>query len=74
MTTIHTANQQQLHTRQLKTSNNVVTFDNGYWVFSPGLKRSGRGIDHSPTSSAEIKERVELYFFSSTKPSWKFAG
>jgi hypothetical protein len=25
-----------------------------------GIKRSGRGIDHAPPSSAEVKERVEL--------------
>ena len=28
----------------------------------PGVKRPGRGVDHPPTSSAEVKERVE--------PSW----
>jgi hypothetical protein len=26
-----------------------------------GVKRSGRGVDHPPPSSAEVKERVELY-------------
>ena len=26
----------------------------------PGVKRSGRGVDHPPPSSAEVKERVEL--------------
>ena len=26
----------------------------------PGVKRPGRGVDHPPPSSAEIKERVEL--------------
>jgi hypothetical protein len=25
-----------------------------------GVKRPGRGVDHTPTSSAEVKERVEL--------------
>jgi hypothetical protein len=25
------------------------------------VKRSGRGVDHPPPSSAEVKERVELY-------------
>jgi len=29
----------------------------------PGLKRPGRGVDHPPPSSAEVKERVELYLF-----------
>ena len=26
-----------------------------------GVKRPGRDVDHPPTSSAEVKERVELY-------------
>jgi hypothetical protein len=29
------------------------------WV--PRVKRSGGGVDHPPPSSAEVKERVELY-------------
>jgi hypothetical protein len=35
------------------------------WVpraLSLGVKRPGREIDHSPPSSAEVKECVELYF------------
>ena len=30
----------------------------------PGVKRPGRGVDHPPTSSAEVKERVQLYLYS----------
>jgi hypothetical protein len=30
----------------------------------PGLKRPGRGVDHPPSSSAEVKESVDLYFCS----------
>ena len=26
----------------------------------PGLKRPGRGVEHQPQSSTEVKERVEL--------------
>jgi hypothetical protein len=37
------------------------------WV--PGLKRPGRGVDHPPTSSAEVKERVKLYLYSLFGPS-----
>ena len=37
------------------------------WV--PGhsrvVKRPGRGVDHPPTSISEVKERVELYIYSS---------
>jgi hypothetical protein len=39
-----------------------------------GVKRPGRGVDHPPPSSAEVKERVELYLYSSSGPSWPFIG
>jgi len=29
-----------------------------------GVKWSGRGIDHPPPSSAEVKERAKLYLYS----------
>jgi hypothetical protein len=29
----------------------------------PGVKRPGRGADHPTLSSAEVKERVELYLY-----------
>jgi hypothetical protein len=31
---------------------------NGWQVSFPRIKRLGRGVDHPPSSSAEIKERV----------------
>jgi len=31
---------------------------------SPGEKRPGRGVDHPPSSSVEVKERVELYLYT----------
>jgi hypothetical protein len=34
---------------------------NGYRVSFPGVKRPGRDVKHPPPSSAEVKERVELY-------------
>ena len=37
-----------------------------------GIKRPGRGIDHPPPSSAEVKERVGLYLYSLSGPSWPF--
>jgi hypothetical protein len=40
----------------------------------PGLKRRGRGVDHSPPSSAEVTERVELYIYFPFRPSWLFLG
>jgi len=35
----------------------------------PGVKRPGRCVDHTPPSSAEVKERVKLYFYSPSGPS-----
>jgi len=47
---------------------------NAYSVSSPLVKRPGRGVDHSPPSRAEVKERVELYLFSPSVPSWQVPG
>jgi hypothetical protein len=35
-----------------------------------GVKRPGRGVDHPPPSSAEVKERVEQCLYSSYGSSW----
>ena len=42
--------------------------------FFPGVKRPGRGVDHPPPSSAEVKERVELYLYSPSGPSCPVLG
>jgi len=42
---------------------------NGYRVSFPGVKRPGRGVDHPSPSSSEVKERIELYLYSSSGPS-----
>ena len=39
-----------------------------------GVKRPGRGVDHPPQSSAKVKERVELYLYSTSGPSWPVIG
>ena len=36
----------------------------------PEVKQPGRGVDHPPLSSAEVKERVGRYLYSSSRPSW----
>jgi len=38
------------------------------------VKRPGRGVDNPPPSSAEVKERVELYLYSPSGPSWPVLG
>ena len=40
----------------------------------PGVKRPGRGIDHSPPFSDEVEGRVELYVCSPSGPSWPVVG
>jgi len=50
-------------------------------ILLPGKRICNRGrvcylhvfIDHSPSSSAEVKECVELYHHSSDTPSWRGA-
>ena len=37
----------------------------------PASYTMGRGADHPPSSSAEVKERVELYLYS---PIWAFVA
>jgi hypothetical protein len=40
----------------------------------PGVKRPGCGADHPPSSSAEVKEGVELYIYSPSGPLWPIVG
>jgi len=40
----------------------------------PGVKQPGRGVDHPLPSSAEVKERVELYLYSPYGPLWAVLG
>jgi hypothetical protein len=42
--------------------------------FFPAVKQPGREADHSPTSSAEVKECVVLYLHSSNTPLWRGAN
>ena len=47
---------------------------NGYRVSFPVVKRPGRGINHPAPSNAEVKERVELCFYSPSGSSWPILG
>jgi len=46
----------------------------GYRVSFPGVEQPGRGLDHPPTFSAEVKERIELHFYSTSGSSWSIVG
>jgi hypothetical protein len=35
-----------------------------------GVKWPGHGIHHTSPSSTKVKERVELYLYSPSRPSW----
>jgi len=48
--------------------------DNGNWISSAGVKRPGNGVGHSVSSSAEVKERVELYFYNMCGTLWPVKG
>ena len=40
----------------------------------PGVKRPGRGADHPPPSKCRGHDRVELYLYSPSGPSWPVKG
>jgi hypothetical protein len=42
---------------------------NRYRVSFPGVKRPGRGVEHSPPICVQVKERVEIYLLL---PLWTF--
>ena len=39
-----------------------------------GVMQPERGINHRPQRSIEVKERVGLYFYSPSGPSWPVIG
>jgi len=42
--------------------------------YFPGVKRPMLGVDHPLPSSTEVKERVQLYLYSTSGPSWPVTG
>jgi hypothetical protein len=62
------------HSQRAPLDNIPSPLYNGYRVSFPAVKRPGRGVDHPPPSSARVKERVELYLYSPSGPSWPVLG
>ena len=61
------------HTRPHRPWGPPSLLYNGYRVF-PGVKAAGAWRWQPTSSSAEVKERVELYLFSPSGPSWPVLG
>jgi len=49
-------------------------FHNEYRVSFTVTKRSGRGVDHSHPSRADVKEGVQLYLSPASRPSYPVLG
>jgi hypothetical protein len=39
----------------------VSFLNSGYQISFPGVKQSMCGVDHTPSYSVEVKERIQLY-------------
>jgi hypothetical protein len=59
--------------RHLSRTAHPASYTMGTGSF-PGVKRRGRGVDHPPPSSADVKERVELYLYIPSRSSWPVLG
>ena len=62
------------HTRPDRLRSSPSLLHIGYRVSFRGIKRPGRGVNHPPQYSAEVKERVELCHYSVSGPSWPVLG
>ena len=51
-----------------------ASYTMGTGSLSRGVNLSGRGVNHPPSSMVEVKERVELYLYSASGPSWPVPG
>ena len=47
---------------------------NGCQISFPVVNRLASGVNHTPSSSDEVKEGVELYLYSPSGPSWTVLG
>jgi hypothetical protein len=61
------------HSVQTGSGAHPTSYPMGTGAISLGIKRPGREADHSPPSSAEVKEWVDLYLHSPNTSSWRGA-
>jgi hypothetical protein len=60
-------------TRQAGPGAHPASYTIGSGSF-PGVKQPGCRVDHLPPYNAEVKERVEIYLYSTSGPSWPVIG
>jgi len=58
---------------QIGPRTHLAPYTKGTGYFT-GVKRPGCGVEQPPTSSVEVKERVELYLYSHSGTSWSVLG
>ena len=46
----------------------------GHQVSFPGVNRPGPGVEHPTPYRAEVKEKIELYLYYPSGPSWPLMG
>jgi hypothetical protein len=59
---------------QISPGDSLSLLYNGHSVSFSGVKRPERGADYPPPSSAEVKGRIQLYFYPLSGISWPVSG
>jgi hypothetical protein len=62
-----------LHMSRIPYAPPILLYNGHQFSFS-GAKRWERSSDHPIPSSVEVKERVELHFYSTSCPLWSLLG
>ena len=62
------------HTRPVRPWGLLSHLHDGYRLSFLRLKRPGRGVNHPPLSSAEVKEGVKQHLYTAYGPSWPVLG
>jgi hypothetical protein len=57
-----------------RISNFFCRYHSGYRVTFPRVRRPGCIFNYPPSSNAEFKERLEVYLYSPSEPSWRVIG
>lgn len=58
---------------QTDPESNLASYKTGTGL-CPGVERPELGVNHPPSSSVEVKRRVELHLYLPSLPSWYVTG